>query len=53
MKVNLFQEVGRLCLIFKDRIKSFQATEMTCGLNYFDGSKECSPALKALGDFIA
>lgn len=47
MKANIFQEVGKLCLIFKDRIKSFKATEMTCDLNYFDGSKECSLHLKS------
>lgn len=47
MKVNVFHEVGKLCLIFKDRIKSFKAAEMTCDLTNFDCSKGCALHLES------
>lgn len=36
-----------LCLIFKDRIKSFKAAEMTCDLTNFDCSKGCALHLES------
>lgn len=46
MKANVCHEVGKLCLIFKGRIKSFKAAERTCDLTNFDCSKGCALHLK-------
>lgn len=47
MKVNILHKVGKLCLIFKDKIKNFKAMEMTCDLTNFDCSKGCALHLKS------
>lgn len=39
--------MGKLCLIFKDRVKSFKAAEMTFDLTDLDGSKGCALHLES------
>lgn len=41
--------MGKLCLIFKDRVKSFKAAEMTFDLTDFDSSKGCALHLESSG----
>lgn len=39
--------MGKLCLIFKDGVKSFKAAEMTFDLTDFDSSKGCALHLES------
>lgn len=39
--------MGKLCLIFKDGVKSFKAVEMTLDLTDFDSSKGCALHLES------